>query len=195
MTREGIILAAGCSSRTAPDCKLALMLGGQTVLEKSIAGMAPFCSHIYVVTGAYRDLVETLIRDQKNVTSIYNSDYMSGMYGSVKTGLRATSADQVWILPGDCPFITPDVYSLLLVAEGEIVVPVWCGHTGHPVLLNRSAVRNILRDTLHESFHQFIAAHAHQQVEVFCSGILKDIDTIADYQQALLQMKQKDHRR
>ena len=192
MTRDGIILAAGSSSRTAPDCKLALILGGQTVLEKSIASMKPFCSQIYVITGAYRNLVESLIREQRNITPVYNPDHRSGMYGSVKAGLRSTAADQVWILPGDCPFVTADIYSLLLAAEGEIVVPVWHGQAGHPVLLKRSAVQDILRDTLHESLRQYISAHPHQQVEVFSCGILKDIDTKEDYRQSLIRMERAD---
>ena len=54
LVRESVILAAGASKRTAPDCKQAFDIGGQTLLELSIRSMAPFCDQIYVVTGSMK---------------------------------------------------------------------------------------------------------------------------------------------
>ena len=195
MIIQGVILAAGYSSRTAPDCKLALMLNGQTVLERSIRSMQPFCSQIYVVTGAHEKLITAIIQGQKGITPVKNPDFISGMYGSVKTGLRCTTGDRVWILPGDCPFITPEVYMKLLAASEEIVLPEWQGQTGHPVLMNRSAVSAVVRDDRYESLHQFISAHTYKKVSVPCAGILMDIDTQKQYRQAQRQTTKINDRR
>ncbi len=188
MMTEGVILAAGCSSRTAPDCKLALRLDGLTVLERSIGSMLPFCSHIFVVTGAHKKLVAGIVQDQEDILLVDNPDFLHGMYGSIKAGLRFTTGDRILILPGDCPFVAPEVFAALLAAEGEIVLPVWQGRAGHPVLLDRSILPSILLDDCNESLHQFISAHTHTCVPVHCAGILQDIDTKEEYRQALLQL-------
>ncbi|MFH1511962.1 MAG: NTP transferase domain-containing protein, partial [Bacillota bacterium] len=104
----------------------------------------------------------------------------------------ATSADKVLILPGDCPFVGSQVYTALLAAEGDIVLPEWRKHTGHPVLLTRSAISELLRDDRYESLQQFIVAHTHKRVAVDDTGILRDIDTSDEYRQALKELAKKD---
>lgn len=182
---EGVVLAAGNSSRTAPECKLALKLGGRTLIEMSVAGMKPFCGEIFVVTGAHAVAVANILRGQAGITLVHNPEYMSGMYGSVKAGLRRTRADAVFLLPGDCPFAAPEVYAKLLAAEGEIVLPTWQGRAGHPALLRRSAIDELLRDGTCETLWQFIATHHPGRAAVDCPGILTDIDTLEAYQKAL----------
>lgn len=188
MEAEGVILAAGWSSRTAPDCKLAFRLAGETVLGKSVGSMRPFCARIYVVTGAHAETVAGILRGREGVILVHNPDFAAGMYGSVKAGLGRTRADNVFLLPGDCPFVAPNVYAALLAAEGEIVLPTWRGRAGHPVLLRRSVIPALLRDGACESLRQFIAARRPTRVEVDCPGILTDIDTAEAYRKALRQL-------
>lgn len=192
---EGVILAAGKSSRTSPDCKLAFELAGQTLLERSIAGMNPFCTQIYVVTGAHADVVGSILHGREGMTLVHNPNFATGMYGSVKAGLRRTCADRVFLLPGDCPFVEAEVYAALLAAEGEILVPIWQEKAGHPVLLRRSVISELLQDNTFENLRQFIAAHQPIQIEVSCPGILVDIDTLEEYQQVLSQLPSTDDRR
>ncbi len=188
MRIEGVILAAGRSKRTAPEWKLGFALDGQTVLERSVRSMRPFCIRIFIVTGAHAKAVGDLLRGQAGVTLVHNPDFASGMYGSVKTGLRCTDADAVFVLPGDCPFVPPEVYSALLNAQGGIAVPVWQGHAGHPVLLDRPACSELLNDDTCQTLRQFIASRQHTLVEVDCPGILMDIDTNEEYLGALRQV-------
>jgi molybdenum cofactor cytidylyltransferase len=195
MTVEGIVLAAGCSNRTRPDCKLAFMLGGLTVLERSIRSMKPFCSRVFVVTGAYRDLIEDIVNRLEGVVPVYNPHFSAGMYESVKTGLRAAAADKVLILPGDCPFVGSKVYAALLAEKGDIILPEWRRQTGHPVLLTRAIVLELLCDDRYESLRQFIAAHPHKRVAVDDAGIFKDIDTLEEYRQVQWDPVQKDEGR
>lgn len=182
---EGVILAAGWSARTAPACKLAFMMDGRTMLEKSIESMLPFCARVFVVTGAHARTVEGILRGRSGIALVYNPDFASGMYGSVKLGLRRTGAEKVFLLPGDCPFVPPEVYAALLAAQGDIRVPAWQGRAGHPVLLGRRAVGEILRDKACLSLHAFIQAHHPTRVALDCPGILQDIDTMEGYLQAL----------
>ena len=191
LVREGVILAAGASERTAPDCKLAFDLGGQTLLELSIRSMAPFCDQIYVVTGSHEETVAGILQGRESVTLVNNPDHTLGMYGSVKAGLRRTTSSEVFLLPGDCPFVTSEVYTALLETKGRIVVPVWNGHMGHPVLLRREAIQEILEDSACESLREFIGQRRPRKVPVSCKDILRDIDTREDYRQALQDLTEK----
>ena len=191
LVREGVILAAGASKRTAPDCKLAFDIGGQTLLELSIRSMTPFCSQIYVVTGANEATVAGILQGREGVTLVHNPDHALGMYSSVKAGLRRTAASEVFLLPGDCPFVTVEVYTALLEAKGGIAVPVWNGHEGHPVLLRAGAIQEILEDNICESLREFIGKRRPRKVPVSCRDILRDIDTHEDYRQALQDLTEK----
>lgn len=185
---EGVVLAAGRSSRTSPDNKLGLMLAGEAMLMRSIAGMRPFCERIFVVTGAHPEAVADILRGQAGITFVHNPDFALGMCSSVRVGLQRTKADEVFVLPGDCPFVTPEVYAALLRVQGEIVLPVWQGHTGHPVLLRRAAVSALLLDRACETLRRFIASRPSKRVDVDCPGILLDINTKEAYRRALDQM-------
>ena len=185
---EGVVLAAGRSSRTAPDNKLGLMLAGETMLMRSIASMRPFCERIFVVTGAHLETVVDILRGQAGITFVHNEDFALGMYSSVKAGLQRAAADAVFVLPGDCPFVTPEVYAALLREQGEIVLPVWQGHAGHPVLLRRAVVSALLLDKACGTLRLFIASRPSKRVDVDCPGILMDINTKEAYRQALTQM-------
>ena len=189
--REGVILAAGASERTAPDCKLAFDIGGQTLLEISIRSMAPFCTQIYVVTGSHEETVAGILQGQEGIRLVNNPDHALGMYSSVKAGLRHTIASEVFLLPGDCPFVTSEVYTALIEAKGTIVVPVWHGHMGHPVLLRRGAIQELLEDTTCDSLREFIGKRRSWKVPVSCKDILRDIDTREDYRQALQDLTEK----
>lgn len=191
MTVEGVVLAAGRSSRTRPDCKLALMLGGRTLLERSVQSMRPYCSRVFVVTGAHRALTESLVQNLGGVTPVYNAEFAGSMLDSVRTGLRAADADKVLILPGDCPFVGPTVFAALLAQQGDVILPEWRGQTGHPVLLTRPMVSELLRGGGYESLRQFFAAHPHRRVAVDDAGILRDIDTLEEYRQALWELEKR----
>lgn len=154
------------------------------MLERSIRCLLPFCARVFVVTGAHEAAISIILRGIEGVTPVYNPDFALGMYSSVKAGLRQTAAGDVFLLPGDCPFAAPESCAALLAAKGEIVVPVWRGRAGHPVLLRRAAIREIVCDSAHESLRAFIAARHPTPVAVSCDGILRDIDTEEDWRQA-----------
>ena len=191
LVREGVILAAGASERTAPDCKLAFDIGGQTLLELRIRRMAPFCDQIYVVTGFHGETVAGIPPGREGGTRVNKPHHKLGMDRSVKAGLRRTTSSEVFLLPGDCPFVTSEVYTALLETKGRIVVPVWNGHMGHPVLLRREAIQEILEDSACESLREFIGQRRPRKVPVSCKDILRDIDTREDYRQALQDLTEK----
>lgn len=191
MTTEGVIIAAGQSKRMSPDLKLLLTIDDESVIRRSIFSMMPFVSRLIIVTGYHHDAVLHHIEDIQGIETIFNCNYMEGMYSSVIAGLSATRGEHAFLLPADCPFVCPQVYKKMSVLDDDIVVPFYQGKPGHPVRLSRNAIDSLLKEN-HESLRAFIQHNPHQRIEVECSGILIDIDTMDDYQQALKFHKNKE---
>jgi molybdenum cofactor cytidylyltransferase len=99
---------------------------------------------VIVVTGHQEDRVREALSGRK-VRFVHNSDYASGLSGSVKAGIAALSDDPDVIVDGavvclgDMPAVTADHIRRLIAAfdpvEGRaICVPTCAGKRGNPVL-------------------------------------------------------------
>jgi molybdenum cofactor cytidylyltransferase len=186
---EGLIVAAGKSQRTGKQYKMALDFGGRTMIEKSIESISQFCSKIFVVAGFNSNKLENILRGYRNVEIIFNPKYRDGMFASVKAGLKRISSSRFFFLPGDYPLISTGVYEKMLKVDSEIVVPVFNGRPGHPILFKYSAVAKILNSDYYSNLREFIMANNPEYVEVDCQGIHLDIDTLEDYRKALAMLK------
>jgi Uncharacterized MobA-related protein len=186
---EGLIVAAGKSQRTGKQYKMALDFGGRTMIEKCIENMSPFCSKIIVVAGYNSDKLKTILQGYNNVDIIFNPEYRDGMFASVKAGLKQINSSRFFFLPGDYPLITADVYEKMLKVDSEIIVPVFNGLPGHPILLKHSAAAKILNSDSYANLREFIMANNPEYVEVNCQGIHIDVDTIEDHQKVLAILK------
>lgn len=180
MNIEGIILAAGFSSR-AGAYKLTLELDGKTVIERCIEGMYDACSRIIVIGGYKVEKLVPILDKYPKIELIYNQDYVAGMFSSVKEGFKHAKGDRIFLTPGDYPLISYDVYKSLLGVPNDIVIPVYKGVQGHPVLLNRRMANLLLSASEYSNLGEFIAANRYKTVEVQSPGILMDIDTREDY--------------
>jgi molybdenum cofactor cytidylyltransferase len=178
---EGVILAAGLSTRSG-RYKMALPLGGKTVIQRSIESMADAVARIWVVVGWQADQVRALLAPYAKVESVHNPAFRSGMLRSVKTGLAQVRAARCFLLPGDIALVSPTVYTLMLAADGDIVIPTYGGKKGHPVLLSRSVIPEILALPDDAILRDHIRAKGYTTIEVPDEGILLDIDTPEDYQ-------------
>ncbi len=180
---EGVILAAGMSSR-AGGFKPELPIGGKPVLIRAIEGMAGFCGRIIVVGGHEIGRIRLLVKDLNAVECVENSAYQKGMFTSVKAGLAAVSADRCFLLPADIPLVPPDVYQSLLSIDADIVIPVFRGVKGHPVVLSRAILPKILSQADDSSLREVIRALGCRLVEVDSEEILIDVDTPEEYESA-----------
>ena len=100
---EGIILAGGKSVRMKQN-KMLLSFRGHPLIWYTIQSMKPNVSRVIVVTGRYDKEIREALKDETNITFVYNKDYELGMFSSVLTGVKETKED-FFIVPGDCPFI------------------------------------------------------------------------------------------
>ena len=184
-----ILLAAGKSERMGTN-KLLLSFQGRPMILKVIdqvreSGIENIC----VVLGAFmHDLLKII--GEIPVHIVYNSDFEKGMFTSVQCGFRhlPATADAAVIFLGDQPMIPGEVTRSLVreyVRSGKgILIPVFSGKRGHPLLIDRKYAQVI--DTLipEKGLHTLLDKYPEDigQVEVTVPGILRDIDTMRDYE-------------
>ena len=180
MIIEGIILAAGFSLR-AGAYKLTLELNGKTVIERCIEGMYDACSKIIVVGGYNIEKLVPILDKYSKIKLAYNENYQTGMLSSVIKGFSHTDGDKVFMIPGDYPLISLDVYKSLLNINENIVIPTYEGRKGHPVLMSKEVIGLLLHATGISNLREFISMQGFTTLEVDCPGILTDIDTPYDF--------------
>lgn len=149
-----VILAAGTSSRLGFN-KLTLKIDGQSVIQMAAE---PFfqkgIEKIYVVTnpenGPVKKALETpspsplQSSDYSLFTFISNPHFQEGMSSSIKAVLPfIKDADAVFFQLGDKPFIKKGMVEQMIELYisrkknlFDIIVPVYRGRKGHPVLMD-----------------------------------------------------------
>ncbi len=93
MKIQGIILAGGFSRRAGTN-KLTLNIGKETVIDKCVCGMYHLCSEIIVVGGYRIEEIKDILDKYSKVKLIYNSNYINGMFSSVKKGLSYITSEK-----------------------------------------------------------------------------------------------------
>ena len=121
-----------------------LRLNGETFLAHIATTMLTAVGRLIIVLGAYRDSVRVAIPAQGRIATVENPNYQLGQLSSIKEGLRAisTEAEAVIVHLVDHPTVMPQTFRRLITeyeTSGKpIVVARTLGHSGHPVLFDRS---------------------------------------------------------
>jgi molybdenum cofactor cytidylyltransferase len=185
---RSIILAAGESKRMGFP-KMLLMFNGKTMIENVLDNVTESDSDsILVVLGSGRSGLIGIV-SKYDVKHCYNINYREGMLSSVQCGFRNLPPDTeaVLVFQGDQPFITPEVINSVIDAyrsSGKgIIIPVYKGKRGHPLLLDSKYKDQI--DTLDPDKGLRSVTYIHSsdiyEVETDEPGILRDFDTYDDY--------------
>lgn len=180
MKVEGIVLAAGLSSRVGTN-KLILDVYGKTVIEQCILGMYDICSSIIAVGGHRISDIEHILYKYSKVKLVYNEDYLSGMFSSIKKGIANIRKDRFFLIPGDYPLINSKTYKDMMAIDKDIIIPVYNGKRGHPLLMKSYLIDEILRNSYYETLRDFISVKESTFINIDDPGILIDIDTMEDY--------------
>ncbi len=178
MQYDSVVLAAGYSSRAGSD-KMALTIGSRTILERVLETLGEICGKIVVVAGHHRESTAQILKKYSNVTMVVNKDYDSGMFSSVKRGVGEMNRD-FFLVPGDYPLIKKETYQKLMNGTGDMIVPVYNGRKGHPVLIRQNLIEAILSEPIDSNLKVFRDSQKVQYIEVDDEGILLDVDTPED---------------
>jgi molybdenum cofactor cytidylyltransferase len=183
-----IVLAAGESKRMKKQ-KLLLPFKGKTMIESVIENIAPVLNDkILVVLGSHRYEIRQQIHKLPVVFCV-NKNYKEGMLSSVISGFRALpgNAEAAIVFLGDQPQIPTGVIKKVvdswLDTDNGIIIPVFNGKRGHPVMISMKYREDIENLDPKNGLRQLMDKKKKDIVEVECGRpeILRDIDTPEDY--------------
>lgn len=169
--------------------KLLMPFNGKTMVEEVILNAKKVVNqNVVVVLGAdhyeISDQISKLL-----VATCLNKDYKKGMLSSVICGFRALPEDAkaVLVFLGDQPQIPSSVADLVIrgweKSERSIIIPVFGGRRGHPVLIETKYKTEIENLDTGNGLRQLMSDFPEEILEVECGRpeILRDIDTPGDY--------------
>ena len=193
---SAIVLAAGLSSRMG-RFKPLLPYGECTVIEQIVTVLLKSpVEEVIVVTGFKGQTIETQLKSWP-VTLVNNPDYATGeMLTSLHVGLSAVSTESTAILLtlGDQPAIQSEVVEKVIAASHDnhesIIIPSYQRRRGHPLLIPRDYWKEIYSLSHGHTLRDFLRLINNIfHVEVYTSTILRDMDTISDYQHELALLR------
>lgn len=188
MSYAGIILAAGESSRMGSP-KALLEFRGETFLDRLIRCLSAQCSPVIVVVGHEPEMIRAGVRAPAKAVFVLNPEYQLGQFSSLQCGLRAVSpeADGVIFTPVDHPNIEPATVTRLMESGAAIAIPQYLGRHGHPVLVSRALVPELLAQPADSQARAVFHQHRNEirYVDVADPGILDDIDDPEAYSRLL----------
>lgn len=189
MAVSAVIAAAGLSARMR-DFKPLLSLGSSTIIRHTIDGLrAAGADPILVVTG-YQSAVLERHLFSSGVIFLRNERFaQTDMLASLQLGLKVLPSDteRVFLTPADVPLVSSETLKQMLATPGQVVCPMYRGRQGHPLLVGRDAVGQLLdwegpggiRGLLNTGTLETV------RVETGDPGIRMDADTPEDYRRLL----------
>ena len=183
-----IILAAGESKRMGLP-KMLLSFNESTMIEKVLKNVSESkIDKISVVLGAEKDAIAEKI-GKLRIKCCYNEKYREGMLSSVKCGFKNLPDDfkAAMVFQGDQPFIaSPTINKVIeayLSSKYGIIIPVYDGIRGHPILIDRKYSSEIVKLSPEIGLRELTLRFNEDVLEVKTEelGILRDFDTYKEY--------------
>ena len=177
-----IILAAG-ESRRMGEPKLLLPFGQTTIIETVVDHVIQSkADRIVVILGHQEEEMRKKIRNIP-VTIAVNPAYRQGMLSSIQRGFVSLPEDAraALIVLGDQPSIQMSVIDKIVDSQAQtqkgIVIPVYKGRRGHPVLVDMKYREDVMRLDPDTGLRGLAHIHTEDvmEVEVDNPCILKDI--------------------
>ncbi len=195
-----LVPAAGMSTRLGRN-KLLLPFKGKPLIVHAVDTLlASAVDEIIVVLGHEAERVRAAIGG-KRVRFVENRDYHEGLESSVRTGFAAVPfhTRAIMIYLADQPLLEPGDVNFLIHAFAEagrtnksIVVPLFGGQRGNPVIVESSYKGSILAITGETGCRRLIKQHPDQvlTVEMENEHVIRDIDTTEDYERLVADSRE-----
>jgi len=184
---SAIVLAAGTASRMGSQKQL-LRVGPKTLLEHAIHNLraSSRIGEIVVVLGAAAEEIRPLIGAGAKV--VVNESFQEGMSTSLQCGLRALDdkAEATFVVLADQPLVKAATLDLLIAHyekhQPQILIPLYRGFRGNPVLLDRSVFPEIGALKGDTGCRAIFGDHLEniQKLEVDDAGVVLDADRPED---------------
>jgi molybdenum cofactor cytidylyltransferase len=192
---SAIILAAGMSTRMGQN-KLLLNFKDKPLIAHAVDTLLlSEVDEIVVVLGHEAEKVRDQLRGRQ-VRLVENPNYREGLSTSVRVGVRAVSpqaaglmiylADQPLLEPADINSIIK-AFALAKQVDKSIVVPLFHGQRGNPVILE-SSYREAILDVVGDVGCKRIIKRYPDKVfaiEMATDHVVRDVDNIDDYEEVV----------
>jgi molybdenum cofactor cytidylyltransferase len=184
-----IVLAAGMSRRMGTPKQL-LQLGGKTLLQRTLDNVrGSAVDEIVLVLGSAADEVRRQLGPD-GMRVVVNPDFQQGMGTSLRTGLAALSESMLgaFIVLADQPFVRSSTLDRMIAyrqkCASQILIPLYKGFRGNPVLLDRSVFSELMSLTGDIGCRAIFGSHTESihKLPVDDAGILLDIDSAEDWE-------------
>ena len=134
----GLVLAGGLARRMGGGDKARIRIGGKTILERVLARLAPQCgSMILNANGDPARFGDTGLPVVPDTVPGFAGPLAGILAGLDWAAANAPQVTDVVSVPGDCPFLPPDLVPRLEQARKAADLPLACARSGdwrHPVI-------------------------------------------------------------
>ena len=187
-----VVLSAGESSRMGRP-KALLPIDGQTFIERIVAALKQAkVGKIIVILGHNARELQSKI-SHLPVEILINTDYKLGQLSSLQLAVRYLQpdldCDGMLVHLIDHPYLAPALVEEMIrrfyETKKRIIVPIFHGKRGHPVIFSNALFDEILSAPTEEGAKAVVNAHRAETLEIETEedGIAVDIDTPELYQQ------------
>jgi len=187
---SAILLGAGQSTRMGED-KLRLPLGKKVIFQHCLDALLDSeVEQVNIIFSKPSRALQECFAPSRRIKLVQNRQPQRGMSGSIRKGLNNLDpgVDGALIALGDQPLLKKRTINALIRAfhpgEGEIVVPVYQGRRGNPVLFDRTYFEELLRLRGDAGGRSVMQRHPDKIVRVRTKSeaVVKDIDTPEEYE-------------
>ena len=182
-----VVLAAGASTRFGSQKLLAEVQGAPLVRRTVEQVLAAGLDEVVVVLGREAHAVRAAL-DELQVRFVVNPDFRAGMSTSLRSGIRdlAPTVEAAIVVLGDQPGISASTIRSLVEEykrSGQpIVVPVYSGTRGNPVLFDASVFPELASVAGDQGGREVIGRDPSRVATVsFPFAMPSDVDTVEDY--------------
>ncbi|PAB59309.1 molybdenum cofactor cytidylyltransferase [Anaeromicrobium sediminis] len=190
-----VILASGKSTRMGKN-KLLLPFKEHTIIEEVIDNSLKSNSDEIILV--YKDRTIGEIGKNKGIKTIYNSEYEKGQSTSVKKGLGEVSPNSQGILfvLGDMPLIHEEIMNKIINTfkntKKTIIVPLYNGKRGNPVLFHRKWKNNIMDISGDHGPRKLIMENPNEieYVHIYDCKFNLDVDSKGDYERVKMLIEE-----
>ncbi|MBI5373971.1 MAG: nucleotidyltransferase family protein [Candidatus Schekmanbacteria bacterium] len=188
-----VLLCAGKSQRMGSS-KLLLPFRGKTVIETILDTLlSSDVNKIVTVLRKGDEDISRLIPHNKKIIKTFNPEPEGDMFSSIVCGVKSLGGEPggVMIFLGEHPLVDYETVNRLVEtfdsSDKKIIIPVYNGAKGHPVILHKSLREEILGGTFRNGLKGLIEAHENDilKITVDCKGTVIDLDTPEDYKKLL----------
>lgn len=189
-----VVIAAGASYRMGSP-KALLKLSDKTFLQHIVDVLrSAGVGEIVVVLGAEAEVIQGTM-SWFDGEIIMNRNWERGQLTSINAGIEALSKrdlEGALVWPVDHPIISSQLVVDLLKADHEsrkrIVIPVYRGRRGHPVVFGSGMFEELRNADLSVGARQVVRSHEKDTHEVQTEeeGVVLNIDTPEDYKEEIV---------